>query len=317
MFIPYSVDVPFDRKPVMNWLICALVLLAFCAQIANVVSQTDHGVTTGEGSQQTIGRFVLNGWRITGLFGYMWLHGGILHLVGNLLFLRLFGNAVCSKIGNIRYAPVYIGLGLIAAFSHLLFSGGRAIGASGAINGIVGMYLVFFPENSISCFIFMFFRLFTFSVSGYWLILLWFIFDIWGALSGSPGVAYFAHIGGFLGGFGMAVLMLKNKWVVMQRDEKSLLQLLGGRKAKMSDAPTKNLTPRQQQWEHVEKINPRPEIMPRPGAQQAPYIRFSCRCGQKMKIAGAYAGQIVKCPKCSNRVRIPETPAYDESGGKI
>jgi len=104
------------------------------------------------------------------------------------------------------------------------------------------------------------------------LILLWFIFDIWRAISGSPGVAYFAHIGGFLSGSGLAVLMLKNKWVVMQRDEKSLLQLLGGRKTKMSDAPTKNLTPRQQQSEHVEKINPRPKIMPRPGAQQAPYI---------------------------------------------
>jgi len=313
MFIPYSVDVPFDRKPVMNWLICALVLLAFFAEIATV----SHGVSAEENSQQTIGRFVLNGWRITGLFGYMWLHKGIIHLIGNLIFLWLFGNAVCSKIGNVLYAPVYIGLGLIAAFSHLLFIGGPAIGASGAINGIVGMYLVFFPENSISCLIFIFFRPFTFSVSGYWLILLWFIFDLWGAVSGSSGVAYFAHIGGFLGGFGLAVLMLKNKWVVMQRDEKSLLQLLGGRKAKMSDALTKNPTPRQQQSEHVEKINPRPKIMPGPVAQQAPYIRFSCLCGQKMEIAGAYAGQIVKCPKCSNRVRIPETPASNDSGGNI
>jgi len=141
MFIPYSVDVPFDRKPVMNWLICALVVLAFFAEIATV----HHGITADEGLQQTIGRFVLNGWRITGLLGHMWLHKGIIHLMGNLLFLWLFGNAVCSKIGNVLYAPVYIGLGLITAFSHLLFSGGRAIGASGAINGIVGMYLVFFP----------------------------------------------------------------------------------------------------------------------------------------------------------------------------
>ena len=178
------------------------------------------------------------------------------------------------------------------------------------------MYLVFFPENSISCFIFMFFRFFTFSVSGYWLILLWFIFDILGAMSGSSGVAYFAHIGGFLGGLGLAVLMLKNDWVVMQKDEKSLLQILGGRKTKMSTAPTRNLKPRQQQREHVEKTNPKPKITPRPAAQQAPYIRFSCRCGQRIRVAVAHAGQIGKCPKCSNRVRIPEISASDDSGGR-
>ena len=317
MFIPYSVDVPFDRRPVMNWLICAVVLLAFFAQISAVFGQIDHGATGEEAVQKAIGRFVLNGWRITGLLGYMWLHGGILHLIGNLIFLWLFGNAVCSKIGNGLYVPVYIGLGLVAAFSHLLFSGGRAIGASGAINGIVGMYLVFFPENSISCFIFMFFRFITFSVSGYWLILLWFIFDIWGAARGSSGVAYFAHIGGFLGGLGLAVLMLKTEWVVMQKDEKSLLQILGGRKTKISDARKKKLAPRRQQRDHVDKINPGPKIVSRPVAQQASHIRFRCRCGQQIKVPTAYAGRIGKCPKCSSRVRIPEMPASNDSSGKV
>ncbi len=141
MFIPYRVDVPFNHRPVMNWLVVTGVIVVFVLQLQA------SGAT-----QEALYSFVLDGWGIKGLFGYMWLHGGILHLIGNLIFLWLFGNAVCSKIGNVFYLPVYVGLGLIAATSHLIFSDGRAVGASGAINGIVGMYLVFFPENSMSCF---------------------------------------------------------------------------------------------------------------------------------------------------------------------
>jgi len=213
LFIPYAVDVPFDHRPVVNWLVFAGVILAFILQV---------GAT-----EEQISPFVLNGWAIRGLFGHSWLHAGIIHLIGNLIFLWLFGNAVCSKIGNIFYLPMYLGLGLLAGISHLIFVGGPAVGASGAINGIVGMYLVFFPENSISCFFFLFFRPVTFSISGYWMILLWFVFDVWGAVGGGECVAYFAHIGGFVAGFGLAVLMLSTKWVVMERGEKSLLQMLG------------------------------------------------------------------------------------------
>lgn len=235
--------------------------MAFGLQVAAVVGKERLAVERRAVEGQTreeqtandkIGRFVLNGWKITGLFGHMWLHGGIIHLVGNLIFLWLFGNAVCSKIGNLAYLPVYVGLGLIAAVSHLIFVGGPMIGASGAINGIVGMYLVFFPENSISCFFLLLFHPITFSVSGYWIILLWFAFDIWGAVSGGQGVAYFAHIGGFVVGFGLAVLMLKLKWVEMERDEKSLLQMLGLDKKPAEIEQRGDFAPWQQRWERAD-----------------------------------------------------------------
>ena len=199
MFIPYKVDVPFNHRPVMNWLLVASIISIFFVEI--------------QVSDETIRSFVLDGWNIKGLFGHIWLHAGLLHLFGNMLFLWLFGNAVCSKIGNIFYLPIYIGLGLISGASHLILDGRPAIGASGAINGIVGMYLVFFPENVISNFfwlIFLFtFRVVVFSVSGMWIIMLWFAFDIFGALRGHGNIAYVAHIGGFLGGVSLAVLMLK------------------------------------------------------------------------------------------------------------
>jgi membrane associated rhomboid family serine protease len=153
--------------------------------------------------------FILNGWGIKGLFGYIWLHSGYPHLLGNMLFLWIFGNAVCAKIGNFRYLPIYLGLGVIAAIAHIIFTGGNAIGASGAINGIVGMYLMFFPENEITCYLVMWLFLSPyvkeFTMSSIWMILFWLAFDILGVMVGGGGVAYFAHLGGFAGGFVLAI----------------------------------------------------------------------------------------------------------------
>jgi membrane associated rhomboid family serine protease len=76
--------------------------------------------------------FVLNGWSAGGLLGYMWLHDGYLHIIFNLIFIWVFGNAVCAKIGNVLYLPVYIATGLLAAVIHLTFDVRMAVGASGA-----------------------------------------------------------------------------------------------------------------------------------------------------------------------------------------
>ena len=152
MLIPYSVDVPQNHTPVVNWLIVAAVIGAFLLQVAAITADAEAGMSIEEQAEVgAISPFILKGWNPLGIVGHIWLHGGLFHLVGNLIFLWVFGNAVCSKLGNLWYPPLYIGLGVLAGVSHLLFCGGRAIGASGAINGVVGMYLVFFPENSVSC----------------------------------------------------------------------------------------------------------------------------------------------------------------------
>jgi len=177
------------------------------------------------------------------------------------------------------------------------------------------MYLVFFPENSISCFFWLLYRPVTFSISGYWMILLWFAFDIWGAMNGSQGVAYVAHVGGFLAGFSLAVLMLKTKWIVMERDEKSLLQMLWPGKKTAHDefrpGPVSWQTPREHAENELEVQPPTPK---KPARPTNPCIRFNCRCGQRIKVAVAYAGQIGRCPKCRVPIRIPgpETNVGDD-----
>jgi membrane associated rhomboid family serine protease len=269
--------------------------------------------------------YMLSGLQLKGLFGYIWLHGGILHLLGNLLFLWTFGNAVCAKIGNIRYAPVYIGLGVIAGISHLIFAGGSVIGASGAINGIVGIFLVFFPQNEITCYWIFFPYIRQFSLSSYWMILFWFAFDILGAFMGGGGVAHFAHLGGFFAGAALAIVMLKTRMVVMEpRYEKSLLDFYEEWRHPPEPKPDGVFSNFQRDIEFAEKMNS-PQVAPAAGAMPRvidnffneekmiimddpppdEFIRFACPCGKKVKIPAKFAGKSGRCPACKRQIKIP------------
>ena len=306
MFIPYRVDVPFNHRPVVNWLIVITVVLIFAIQINELSEYTGKGRAGLQEYIQnsTTMQYMLKGWGIKGLFGYMWLHSGPIHLIGNLIFLWLFGNAVCSKIGNLYYLPVYVVLGVFAAVSHLLFSGGSAVGASGAINGLVGMYLAFFPENEISCFFFLIFYPIRFSVRSFWMILLWFAFDILGAIYGLGRTAYYAHIGGFAAGFGLALLMLKTKWITMEKDEKSILELLEYERREKPEGPVEEVEYWQQEWKEREKLERKKSSL-KLDDDPKNYIHLECRCGKRFKISRQYAGKICECPKCSARWKVP------------
>lgn len=295
MLIPYAVDVPFDRRPVINWLLVGSVVAAFALQVAAAV----------EGDETAVEAFVLDGWGLTGLIGHMWLHGGIFHLIGNMIFLWVFGNAVCAKVGNIQYIPVYLILGLGAAATHLLFDGAPAVGASGAINGIVGMFLIFFWQNEVDCLfiLFIFFRpiIKTFSVSSFWTIGLWLAFDIYGAAAGGGNTAYFAHLGGFFAGALVAVVLLKLNWVTMYRDEESLVQLIERRRQeRQDDKLVKKAMAEVEKSKQMPKLE-KPAVKP---AQEV--VRFWCPCGKQIKAPARAAGRSGRCPKCRRTLTIPE-----------
>jgi len=141
----------------------------------------------------------------TTLVTSMFLHGGWLHLGGNMLYLWIFGDNIEKTIGRARYLTFYLICGLTAGIAHIYFNASSpvpTIGASGAISGVLGGYLVLFPRNRV--------RVLTrvgivavpaFLVLGLW-ILVQFVSQL-GSLSGAPGesgVAYLAHIGGFVAG---------------------------------------------------------------------------------------------------------------------
>jgi hypothetical protein len=125
-----------------------------------------------------------------------------------MFILWIFGNAVCSKIGNAAYAMTYLLCGLVAAATHNLLVGAPALGASGAINGVVGFYIILYPRNTITCFWIFLIRFGTFEIAGGWLVLVWLVNDIWGALSGESYIGYWAHLGGLFAGAALAFALL-------------------------------------------------------------------------------------------------------------
>lgn len=141
----------------------------------------------------------------------MFMHGGWAHLLGNMWFLWIFGDNIEEDLGHWRYVAFYLLCGLLASLAHVLVSawGDSAqvpsLGASGAISGVMGAYLVLHPRRRVTVLLF---RVVT-QVPGYVAVGIWFVFQIvaslpmLGGMSGG-GVAYAAHIGGFIAGAALA-----------------------------------------------------------------------------------------------------------------
>ncbi len=136
----------------------------------------------------------------------MFMHGGVAHIIGNMIFLFVFGDNIEDRYGRIKYILIYIGWGALAALAHSAFalSSGQgdipAVGASGAISGILGAYLVMYPRAKIFTVIMAFF-LYTVRIPVLIYIPFWFVMQVIFSLIGdTSGVAYLAHIGGFVAG---------------------------------------------------------------------------------------------------------------------
>ena len=141
---------------------------------------------------------------ITSIFSSMFLHAGIIHIGGNMLFLWIFGDNIEYKFGRGKYLALYLFWGLVAGFVHIMSDPSSqvpAIGASGAISGVLGAYLILFPNAKIVTLLLLGFFTRFIRISAKWYLPFWFIFqNVFPALIGSSGsgVAFFAHIGGFL-----------------------------------------------------------------------------------------------------------------------
>lgn len=144
----------------------------------------------------------------------MFLHGGLLHIAGNMLYLWIFGNNIEDTIGHIRFVIFYLLAGLAAAFSHAISSPGSAVpmvGASGAVAGVLGAYLLLYPRARVHTLVFLGFfvttvRLPALIVIGFWAIIQ-VVSGLGSAIGGAQGgVAWFAHVGGFI--FGIAAVKI-------------------------------------------------------------------------------------------------------------
>ena len=206
---PLKDDNPTQTKPIVT-----IGLIAFCVCIFLYQFSLLHSENT----------FIINSFGMkpkelflnpgltnySTIFSSMFLHGGFMHLIGNMLFLWIYGNNIEDAMGHIKFLLFYFVCGLAAALSQALVTPNSdipMIGASGAVSGVLSAYLLLYPKARVSTLIFIFFFITVIRIPAGILILIWFATQLINANltdPNSPGVAWFAHIGGFL----MGILLL-------------------------------------------------------------------------------------------------------------
>lgn len=153
----------------------------------------------------------------------MFMHGGWMHLIGNMLFLWVFGNNVEDSMGHGRFVAFYLLCGLVAAAAHALgepTSTLPMIGASGAISGVLGAYLLLYPHARVLVLFWFVIFFKTFRIPAKWVLGFWIVLQVFNWMNtapGQPGVAWLAHIGGFVAGM-MLIPFFKRSAVPLFRD---------------------------------------------------------------------------------------------------
>jgi membrane associated rhomboid family serine protease len=152
------------------------------------------------------------------IFTSMFLHGGWAHLIGNMWYLWIFGDNVEEAMGRFRYLIFYLITGLLASLSHVVSSTGSvipSIGASGAISGVLGAYLLLYPRSRILTLIFLGFFIRLIYIPAGFVLGFWFLLQLLGgSMAGGQnggGVAFWAHIGGFISGLLLVNLFRKRE----------------------------------------------------------------------------------------------------------
>jgi membrane associated rhomboid family serine protease len=226
MLIPYNVDVPMQRWPIANWVLIGVTVVVSFMLWGSEEMLISAAVWPGDD------------FSITQLSTYLFAHADIFHLAGNMLFLFVFGNAVNAKLGHVLYLLLYTVAGVLAAVAWLATDEGVLIGASGAIMGVVGAFLVYYPRNDISvAYWFGCIAAGTFSLSSYWMILMYIAFDLWGVMRQGDGVAYISHLIGAGAGFGAAALLVATRLVPPSETEETVFQAVSGTEKRKPKKP--------------------------------------------------------------------------------
>lgn len=200
--IPLRDHNPSGKTPYLTYILIGLNLAVF-----------GYMLTLGQALEDFLMEYALvpaqiargTGW--PSLLTSMFLHGGFMHIIGNMLFLHIFGDNLEAYLGRIKYLGFYLLGGLVASAMQLLVSWNSPVpqvGASGAIAALMGAYLALFPQARIDTLWTLGFWIQRVTVSARFLLIYWIIFQLlygFGSFGVEAGVAYFAHIGGFVFGY--------------------------------------------------------------------------------------------------------------------
>ena len=215
MFIPLKDENPTRRFPIVTVTLIALNILIFLYQVFSPQGLEHHVLRMGAIPYEithftTVTFFPRISPPLT-LLTSMFIHGGLIHLFGNMLYLWIFGNNIEDFLGPLRFILFYLISGLGASLIHIAFhpsSQVPMIGASGAIAGVLGAYFLLYPGARVLTLVF----IWIIPVPAFMILGLWFVAQVMNIGIGG-GVAWFAHIGGFLIGLGLLRLYLKKRGV--------------------------------------------------------------------------------------------------------
>jgi membrane associated rhomboid family serine protease len=206
--IPYKDDNPIKIIPFSTIVIISLNMLVFIMQISGEDSKSlvysygaiPHNLISFESNQPIPPALTI--------FTSMFMHGGLFHLVWNMLYFWIFGNNIEERLGHVRFIVFYLFCGVVAALSHALLSPGSMvpmIGASGAVAGMLGAYILLFPMAKVHTLVFLGFYITVIRIPALIVIGFWAIIQVVSGLisqgnAAQGGIAFFAHVGGFVAG---------------------------------------------------------------------------------------------------------------------
>ena len=222
--IPIHDDNPTDNPTYITWVLiaacCTIFILHYSAS-PNITQQITYSFGLIPAVLNDFSHLPANIQRVSAeatVITSMFLHGGFMHLAGNMLYLWIFGNNIEDCMGHVKFVVFYLLCGIAAAYAQVLFNPDSTIpmvGASGAISGVLGAYLMVYPKAHVLVLIPLGFIMQTIRLPAVAVLSIWFAIQIFSSLNaepGTPGVAWYAHIGGFIAGC-VLILLFKSRQV--------------------------------------------------------------------------------------------------------
>ena len=214
--IPIRDTIPSKNYPVVNNTIIGINVVVYLVQISLVPDLNRfvyiYGLVPARYSIPQITSYFTTSQQLFSLLSFMFLHGGFWHLLGNMWSLYIFGDNIEDRLGPLRYLVFYLLCGITSGLSHLiinLHSNIPTIGASGAVAGVMGAYLILYPNAKILTLIPIIFIPWFVEIPAFFFLGLWFVIQFIsaaGSHGGIGGIAWWAHIGGFI--FGIIFLKI-------------------------------------------------------------------------------------------------------------
>jgi rhomboid family protein len=202
--IPISDDNPARLTPVVTWTIIGLCVAVFLWELS-LGKASDAAIYALGFKPITLFKGQMTAAAVT-IFASMFMHGGVLHIAGNMLYLWIFGNNVEDAMGHVRYALFYLISGLAAALALAGMDPSSAlpmVGASGAISGVLAAYVLLYPRARVTVIVPLGIIFYPMKISAMWVVGFWFLLQLLSAALSNPdqpGVAWWAHVGGFIVG---------------------------------------------------------------------------------------------------------------------